>query len=444
MAERVDVAVVGARCAGASLAVHLARAGLRVCVLDRAEFPSDTLSTHGIQPSGVRALDRLGVRAELETLTAPITQARIALGAARASVDDITALAGAPMLNVRRITLDRILVSAAATAGADVRTGVAVTGLLRRDGQVAGVRTSEGDLAASVVVGADGARSTVADLVGAREYAVTEPGRTFAWAYLEDVPASSDGTPATVWLGKPGRHAFLASVTDGDMFLAAVTLDHEDKPKLLADREGYFRAALVEWPELAEVVQPGRVCGPVRVMSNWRGFFRRSAGPGWALVGDAGHFKDPTPGQGIADAFRQSERLAAAIVSGLSGRLPLPESLNGYWRWRDEDAWPMYWFANDLGAPGPTTPLRAHVQQLIAGSPGRTEQLLRVLDHEISPSAVTSPGLLLRALRRALRTTRGQRASLLAEAGGLVREDLRRRLAKPRQATESDLDVAVG
>jgi flavin-dependent dehydrogenase len=430
MAESFDVVIVGARCAGSSLAVNAARAGLRVCVLDRAEFPSETLSTHGIQPSGVQALDRLGVRNEVEATTTPITKANIALGEARVSIADFVAAVGAPMLNVRRVTLDRILVEAAAAAGADVRTGVAVTGLVERDGRVAGVRTRDGDVMATVVVGADGARSTVAELTGAEEYVVTPPGRMFVWSYWEDVPLGSDGLAATVWLGKPEGHAFLASVTDGGLFMAAVTVDHENKSQVLADREAYVRGALREWPELADVVTPGRVSGPVRVMAQWRGFFRRSAGPGWALVGDAGHFKDPTPGQGIGDAFRQSERLAAAVADGLSGRRPLDEALVDYWRWRDADAWSMYWFAHDLGAPGRTAPLRRQMQQLLASDASGAERLLRVLNHELAPSALATPGLLVRGLLHALRDRPGDWASVLGEARRLVREELRRRRAR--------------
>jgi 2-polyprenyl-6-methoxyphenol hydroxylase-like FAD-dependent oxidoreductase len=434
MPDRFDVAIVGARCAGASLAVNLARAGLRVCLLDRAGFPSDTLSTHGIQPSGVQALERLGVRAEVEATTTPITKANIALGAARVSVCDIPGLVGAPMLNVRRVTLDDILVAAAASAGADVRTGVAVTGVVESEGRVAGVRTRTGEVSASVVVGADGARSTVAELVRAEEYAGTKPGRMFAWAYLEGVASTSDDTAATVGLGKPARHAFLSSVTDGGLFMTAVTVDHDLKPRLLADREGYLRAALAEWPELAGVVMPGRVIGPVRVMAQWRGFFRRSAGPGWALVGDAGHFKDPTPGQGIADAFRQSERLATALTDGLCGRRPLDQALCAYWHWRDADAWSMYWFAHDLGGPGPTAPLRRHAQQLLASDPVRTELLLRVLNHETSPSNLTTPGLLIRALLGAVRDRPADWTRLLAEARHLVRDELQRRNAARQYA----------
>src|SRR6266567_662430 len=103
--RRFDVVIVGARCAGAPLAILLARAGLRVCVLDRSRFPSDTPSTHGIQPAGVRMLDDLGVGARLRRITPPIDNAVVALSQSRIEYRGITALLGSPMLNVRRISL---------------------------------------------------------------------------------------------------------------------------------------------------------------------------------------------------------------------------------------------------------------------------------------------------------------------------------------------------
>ena len=86
------------------------------------------------------------------------------------------------------------------------------------------------------------------------------------------------------------------------------------------------------------------------MMSRWHGFFRESAGPGWALIGDAGHFKDPTPGQGIADALRQAAILAPAIERALGGAEPPDKPLREWWAWRDRDAWEWYWFAQDIGA----------------------------------------------------------------------------------------------
>ncbi len=138
-------------------------------------------------------------------------------------------------------------------------------------------------------------------------------------------------------------------------------------------------------------------------MTDWHGYFRRSAGPGWVLVGDAGHFKDFTPAQGIADALRQAQRLAASITGGLDQDGELDARLRRWWQWRDEDAYDMYWLAKDMGVPGVSTPLITSVIREIAGSEAATQQWLRVLNHEIPPSKLFTAGRLVKAAARALR-----------------------------------------
>src|SRR4051812_708827 len=123
--EHFDVVVVGARCAGAPLALALARQGLRVCVLDRARFPSDTASTHVIQPRGVAVLDRLGVRAGVEAAGAvPVERFALVTDDARIDPDPadprlaaILATGRPAGLCVRRVVLDQVLLEAAAAAG---------------------------------------------------------------------------------------------------------------------------------------------------------------------------------------------------------------------------------------------------------------------------------------------------------------------------------------
>jgi 2-polyprenyl-6-methoxyphenol hydroxylase-like FAD-dependent oxidoreductase len=419
--DRFDVVVVGARCAGSPLATMLSQAGLDVCLVDRATFPSDTPSTHGIQPCGVKVLARLGVLDRLFEATVPVEDAVLAFDDLRIEVSHFDRLVGAPMLNVRRITLDAILLEAAAAAGVEVRTGTAVNGLLESDGRVVGVETTTGALRAPLVVGADGARSAVARLVGAAEYAPTPARRVFTWAYFEGVEKSRK-----LWLGRIGEHAYLASPTDQELFLAAVVSPIERRPELRADREKHHAAGLADWPELCDHVGGSKRVGPVRTMSRWHGFFRESAGPGWVLVGDAGHFKDPTPGQGISDALRQSVELAGAIEMALGESSDADRVLRDWWSWRDADAWEMYWFAQDMGDPDRAPRLSRVIEERMAADPRLVDRLLRVLNHEIRPSKVFSPRLGLSALATALRTGRGHRRELLGEAGTLAVAEMRR------------------
>jgi len=427
MSEQFDVVIVGARAAGSPLAVELARAGVRVCVVDQAKFPSDTASTHVLQPSGAKLLRELGVLDELLSVTPALDRFHMSLDDVQINAEAVSTLVGAPGLCVRRITLDDVLVNAAAAAGADIRTRTAVTGLLGDGGRVTGVRTSQGDIHARVVVGADGVGSTVARLVGAKEYAVTEPGRAFTWSYFDAPSAPRD----QMWFGKRGEYGFLASPTDHGQFLALVAVPMGARDDLRSEREDLLRSGVRRWAELADVLVDAKRVGPVRAVVDWHGFFRTSAGPGWVLVGDAGHFKDPTPGQGISDALRQSQALAGAIREGLDG--PDPDArLQQWWQWRDRDAWDMYWFARDMGAAGATPPVQQEMLRRIAADDTRTLELLLVFDHGMPPAKLLTAGLLMRSAASVFRRGDVRRSDVVREAAGLirdtvVRERLRRR-----------------
>jgi 2-polyprenyl-6-methoxyphenol hydroxylase-like FAD-dependent oxidoreductase len=427
MKESFDVIVVGARCAGAPLATMLARSGLRVCVVDRDRFPSDTPSTHGIQPAGVQVLRRIGVLDALLKVAPPIRRLRMTFDDVVVPAVDVVALTGAPGLNVRRVTLDEILVDAAADAGAEIRTATAITGLVLDGGRVAGVTTPGGELRAPLVVGADGARSAVARMVGARECHPTRNGRVFMWAYYESGPGDDE-----MWIGKLGDHTYLGTPTDDGLTLVAACPSIGRRDEVRADREAVYEAGVRAWPELHARVAGARRAGPVHTMANMHGFFRPSAGPGWVLVGDAGHFKDPTPGQGIADALRQAEQLAPAITRALGGGHGEPDAiLRAWWRWRDEDAWEMYWFAHDMGAAGPTPPLRRAAERQIAADPALAAAMVRILNHDLRPSEAFTPAFAVTTLAQALRHGRGRRREIIHDARTAAIDELRRWRTRP-------------
>src|SRR4051794_21785434 len=162
--EHVDAVVVGARCAGSAAAIALARAGRRVVALDRVRFPADTISTHLLWPGGLAEVQALGALGRVAALGAPPLGAALAAAGELEVRGDFTPVDGiAHAMCVRRTGLDAALVATARDAGAEVREGVRVTGLVSAGGRVAGVRCDDGgELRAPLVIGADGRRSTVA------------------------------------------------------------------------------------------------------------------------------------------------------------------------------------------------------------------------------------------------------------------------------------------
>jgi 2-polyprenyl-6-methoxyphenol hydroxylase-like FAD-dependent oxidoreductase len=243
------------------------------------------------------------------------------------------------------------------------------------------------------------------------------------WAYYEGDPTNGE-----MWIGKIDDHAYLATPTDNGLSLVAACPSIDRRDEVRADREAVYEAGVRGWPELHAGVAGARREGPVYTMANMHGFFRKSAGPGWALVGDAGHFKDPAPGQGIADALRQSEKLATAIGLALGGGPATPEQiLREWWRWRDEDAWEMYWFAHDMGAAGPTPPILRQAQRRIAADRELAAATVRVFNHDLRPSELLTPAFSLKTIAQALRRGRGNRRAILREAGTVAINQARRR-----------------
>jgi len=421
--KRFDVVVVGARCAGSPLATMLARRGLSVCLVDRVQFPSETPSTHVIQPCGVQALDQLRVLdAVLAAGAVPLERITMVIDdAVRMETTFDSAKLLHPSLCVRRLTLDALLVDAAAAAGAEVRTGLRVTGLITEDGRVGGVQTAAGPIEGRLVVGADGRHSTIASLVGSREYHVASPGRFYAWAYFDDV----QDREGHARLGRRGPLGFLAGPTDGGLYMVAIGMDMAKQAEFHRDRDANFTAGIRAWPELADVLAGGRRVGPIRVLTNWHGYFREAAGPGWVLVGDAGHFKDPTPGQGISDAFRQADRLAHSIEDGLVDACS-DSVMQRWWRWRDEDAYEMHWFAKDMGAPGSSTPFNTRMIRDLAADPEATQTFVRVLNHEVPPSELFTRPRAVRAAARALVDRPDQVVATLKEIVSAGRQNARR------------------
>ncbi len=331
-----DVVVVGARCAGASTAMLLARAGHRVALVDRTTFPSDTMSTHFLWQRGAARLDSWGLLDRLRALgCAPISSILFDVGPVQLSGIGPAVNGVADTFCPRRTVLDAMLVEAAVEAGVELMDDFSVTDVVRSVDQVTGVvgRVRGGpevSVPARVVVGADGLRSTIAKRVDAAPYCDHAPltGVHYSyWSGISHLGASFHAREGRLVLVWPTNH---------DLTCVYVAWPHAEFASVRRDLAANFAAALDLVPGLRDSIESGRREQPFAGTGYLPNRYRRSAGPGWALVGDAGHFKDPSTGMGMSDAFMAADLLAEALDQGLTGRVPIDESLATFERRRDE------------------------------------------------------------------------------------------------------------
>lgn len=380
-AESFDCIIVGARCAGAPLATHLARAGRRVCVVDAAKLPSDQpFSTHAIQPGGLDYLDELGVGAAVRRVTPPVRVSRLDVGGATV---DVVLAPGREMYCPRRSVLDPLLAEAAVRAGAELRDETAVIDLLRDGERVTGVRVRSGgrthDLRARLVVGADGRNSIVARRAGATEYLGFDGPRAGYWGYFPATP-SFEKLPFQTYIGIFGDDARFAFRADADLVIAGSLSVRSTVRPWKSDIEGNLLRSLGELEVTRTVLEGGNrpVAPPVGLIKA-RSFFRVPVGQGWALVGDAGLHKDPTAGYGITDALRDAKALSVAILDGREAALEV------YWRERDVKAVPLFAHASAMGSLDYDSPFNRLVVSQVSASPALQERLRAVIERQVSP-----------------------------------------------------------
>ena len=397
MRDRWDVIIVGARCAGATSAAILARSGLRVLVLDADARGTDMpMSTHYLQPAGVAALDRLGVGDRVRAVTPPTRVFRLALDEAEILSPTTP---GRPGYCVRRGTLDPLLQDAAERAGAELRFRARVVELVREGDRVAGVvvQTASGreTLRADLVVGADGMHSTVAKLVGAPEYLAEDSTRGGFWAYYpapKEWPHPWDAT--LEHRGDVLRYVFRS---DGDLVLAVSV-----HPRAEVERWGKayperLRESFAASPSTRPLVEGQAPVGKIMGLMRMRWFYRQATGPGWALIGDAGHFKDFVTGQGMTDALFDAERLARALLADSR-----EAALEHFWRERDVETLPVHYDALAQGAVGYNSPLMRWIIGHAGRTPAVVDRVRHVFDRTIEPDALIPGRYMARWMLEAL------------------------------------------
>ena len=364
----------------------LARAGYRVLLVDKATFPSDTMSTHVLHPPAVAALARWGILERLEdTGCPPITRYTFDFGPIAVAGSPRPADGAAKGYGPRRIVLDALLVDAAATAGAEVREAFTVDEVVIEDGVAVGIRghAKGGETVterARVVIGADGKHSLVVKAVKPEPYNEVPSLTPSYYAYWSGLPVDGFETFIRVegdrgW-GVIPTHDGLTCVVQG---WPMSEFDANRK-----DVEAAYMKSFELAPEFAERIRAATRETRFVGTADLPGYFRKPYGAGWALVGDAAYHKHPITAFGITDAFRDAEALAAGLDDAFAGRRPYEEAMAEYQRARDEEAMPVYGFTCDFARIEPPPP---EMQQLIGAMQGNQE----AMDDFVSVMAGTLP-----------------------------------------------------
>jgi flavin-dependent dehydrogenase len=371
-----DAIIIGARCAGSPTAMLLAGKGYKVLLVDRATFPSDTISTHLVWQPGIAHLKRWGLLGRIIDSNCP-PQPKFAF-----DVGDFALTGQAPpsdgiteIYMPRRKILDKILVDAAVDAGAELREGFTVEELLADGDRITGIRGQEkGSAAVSetarIVIGADGMRSVVARTVQAPEYNARPSMACWYYSYWSGTSVETPTFFSREW------RAFGGMPTNDGLVCVVAGWTNREFHEFRKDIEGNFMRTLALSSDFAERVRQGRRAEKFIGTADVPNFFRKPYGPGWALVGDAGYHKDPITAQGITDAFRSAELLAEAIDAGFSGRQPLEDALAAYEQRRNEEMLPMYEYSCQFAALEPPPP---QMQRMFAALRGNQPQIDRFL-----------------------------------------------------------------
>ena len=392
-----DAIVVGARCAGAPTAMLLARQGHRVLVVDRASFPSDTLSTHYIWQRGLARAAGWGLLPRLRTCGAPAIYTIRSMGSVR--LEGVPPAVGGvtEARSIRRTALDKVLVDAAVEAGVVVQDGFVVNGLIAGDhgaGGISGYSWSRGDqqITAPIVIGADGMRSSVARMVGAETYRVVDSLTFCYYSYW-----SGTGLSDTIHHASDGR-LVLAFPTNDDLTLVSVTGHRGAFGDFRADVEGSFESAVAHVPELAERLAAGRREERFFGTADLPNFYRQSSGAGWALVGDAAFHRDPVTGQGIGDAFDDAEAVAQAVHQGLAGTEPMESALARCQAERDIRTRSVWEYALKIASLAADSPTAEAYKRAAGRDPDEVARMLGVYGGAIPHWEVFTPDNFKRVL----------------------------------------------
>ena len=327
-----DAIIVGGRVAGSITGTLLGKSGYKVLLLDRAHFPSDTLSTHFFRSPALKAFRRAGVFDRVQQ-AAPHLSERFTDVEGHTWSDRVDEDDGIDFLMcVRRITLDGILIERVQeVASVEFRQGARFTDLIHENGAVIGAKwtdqAGEHEATARAIVGADGFYSQVAKLVGPEVEQFDPVQRAMYYTYFEGLPHREN--PAAEFYFR-GDHLVYVFPTDGDLTLIAISVPISEFDRYRKNPKHELMSMLESLPALAPRLKAAEIEAPIKGAGNIPCYQRVPYGDGWVLVGDSGQVFDPWSGQGIDHASQHAVMLAESLHEYFEGKKQWGEAMSEY------------------------------------------------------------------------------------------------------------------
>lgn len=412
-----DVVIVGGRPAGASLAARLGARCVRVLVIDKAELHSQPAvpSCPIVYPPAMRLLDEIGLSEDTyATVSSRFRRLTVQFHTYFEAGFDVPLLFGRDYIyGIDRAHFDHVLwAHLERYPSVTARRGFAFVDLVRdADGQVIGIEGQEGDgpketIRARCVVGADGRFSLVARRAGAKVIEdLTEYTSTAYFADWEGIVFDGGGDrPAQIYSTGRGTNVMFFPMPGGRVSVCIQV--RSDRASVNGDAEGFYKGVLQRYDWVQGRLAGARQVGPLVGIKRIGNRYVEAGGPGWALVGDAIHQKDPVDGQGIYDALMEAKALDEELAPFLAGERPYAASLAAYSRRVDEETRPMFLATmervkRELYEDPPTLVIQTLIRWMLT-DPEYQNRFMRLLGRELSPDKWMTPALMRACVARGL------------------------------------------
>ncbi|MGB7341761.1 MAG: NAD(P)/FAD-dependent oxidoreductase [Phototrophicaceae bacterium] len=413
-----DAIIIGGRPAGASLALRLAKGDLNVLVVDRATFPSKPAvpSMPLILPHTLLMLEELGISEDVVAAAgAKLVRLQLEMnGHFAVEIDFKKAMEGDNrppyFYSIKRDPFDNAIWEYLhhdnrITAKQDF----GVSKLLKDDaGKVTGIEGANGEqYTADVVVGADGRYSFVGSQMKAEPFNEVDTHNTdFYFAYWQGGTYDHADAMHTmhIYSSLQGYQYLIFPVGDGQVAVS-IQMVRDSLPKDASQSiDDYYLEQLKKYPTLWNQIKDAEQISPVYGMKNIRNGYREVGGDGWALVGDAAHFKDSIDGQGIYDALLGSSILAPYILKWKAGEMTWDAAMAAY---KDElvaKTYPMFLETQERLKrevyDEPPEFVVKNVLRRVMEDPTYQKQFVGYATRRFDPAGWASPQLMLGSLLR--------------------------------------------